>query len=169
MRGVVLPTEAGGAERWLEITIGDAAVRLLAPPYDPIAEETERLRINKAQDAAEDYGALYELLSPGVAEGLATFDQMTIDASGPIWLAATLGTRVISDWEGALDGDGQPVPFSGQRWQLACFTVPLLARGFLREYFAPVTLEIAAGNGSAPAPHGPSAAGAISATDAGIG
>ena len=155
-RGIVLPTE-DGAERWVDLQIGDGLLQLQVAAYDPVAEEAARMEVHKDSEAAEPYGDLLALLSPQVQEGLATLRPDLVHAAGAIWLAALLGKDVITDWRGALDGDGDAVEFSVDRWQLAVFTVPQLGALFLREYLRPRTMEIAAGNASAPAPDGHSA------------
>jgi hypothetical protein len=146
MRGLVLGAEAPGADRVYQLRVGDAEVAVTAASYDPVTEERARLRLGRASEAADDTGALLALLAPGAAEALARLDGEALAAAAPIWLAAMIGPQVVRSWSGVLSSDGQPLDWTVEHWQLACFTVPGFARAFLSAWLSPRTLEIQAGN-----------------------
>lgn len=165
MKALVL----GGApaHRMLTFEIHDVPVKVACAPYDPVSEETARLRVATAAREAEDAVDLLELLTPEAAAALRVGDPVTMEAAGLIYVAALLGAERATAWDGICDPEGETLPFSPERWQLACFTIPRFAASFLTHYLAPHTAEIQAGNASAPVPNGLSAAGAQTATDAG--
>ena len=165
-RGLVLGGPTKSAQT-LDYTVGGVDVTVTCMPYNPIAEEAARLKVSKAARGVEDGSELIELLAPEGAEAILAADPITMEATASVYLGVVLGTERVVAWSGMVDPEGNPVPFDAALWQLACFTVPRFAAAFLTAYLAPRTAEILAGNASAPAPNGPSAAGAPHATDAG--
>lgn len=134
------------AERVLTLRVGGESVTVTAAPYDPVTDERYRMKLRDAAHQAEQVSELLPLLSPGAAEAIARLEPEAIEAAGVFWLAATLGADLIRDWDGFVDPDGAPAPFSPDHWQLACRTVPGLARAFLAAWMEPAIAEAAAGN-----------------------
>lgn len=147
-RALLLEAPAGGGRpaQAHELALGDVVVTIRARAYDPVLDEGERVRVRQASLAAETAEDLLALLDPGTADRLRGMAGETLQAAGTVWLAALIGAEAVEAWEGVADGDGRPLEWTPERWQLACFTVPGFARAFLGAWLLPRTVEIAAGN-----------------------
>jgi len=144
-KGVVLAPARTDPE-WLVVQIGDVEVPMLARPFNVVLDEEARQRLEKESRATSSITELLQIMAPTAAAALRSVDAVTLESALHVWLAIQIGRVVVEDWDHMLDPDGQQLPFSADRFDLACMTVPKFAQGFYEAWTRPRTMVAAAGN-----------------------
>lgn len=144
-QGVVLG-QVSAEPLWIEITLGGVPVTLLAQPFNVVRDEEARQRLAREAQSAGSVSALLEMLSPTAAQALRSIDEVTLQSALDVWLAIQIGRVVVEDWEGVLDPDGHPLPYTADHFDLACMTIPGFAEGFYSAWARPRIMLEAAGN-----------------------